>query len=130
VSLTISVSPCGEPGEYIAILYSRFNEEARKKVESERRDISAALQMLSEPVIMMRDRRIVSVNAATLLMFGFDSEDELVGQPVTVLMPTDQALAHDSYLDRYEQTGEKRIIGSPRGARRPCPARTRPCWPG
>ena len=119
VSLTLSVSPCGEPGEYIAILYSRFNVDARKKAESERRDMSAALQSLTELVIMMRDRVIISVNGAALEMFGYDSEDELVGQPVTVLMPPDQATAHDSYVDRYEQTGEKRVIGCPRGARRP-----------
>jgi len=75
---------------------------------------------------MMRDRVIVSVNAETLLLFGYGSAHELVGQPVTVLMPPNQAHAHDSYVDRYEQTGEKRIIGSPRGAPRPCPASTPP----
>jgi len=119
VALTLSVSPCGEPGEYIAVLYRRTDVEARIRAEAERRDMSAALQTLSEPVIMMRDRVIVSVNGAALEMFGYGSTDELVGQCVTVLMPPDQAHAHDSYVDRYEQTGEKRVIGNPRGARRP-----------
>ena len=118
VSLTLSVSPCATPGEYIAILYSRTDVVTRERAEAERRDMSAALQTLSEPVIMMKDRVIISVNEATLRTFGYEGKEELVGQPVTVLMPPGAARAHDAYVDNYELTGVARIVGSPRGALR------------
>ena len=115
VSLTLSVSPCGKCGEYIGILYRRTEVEAREQAESERSDFRRVLETLSEPVIMMRGRHIVSVNAATLEAFGYDSKEELEGQPVTILMQPTEAQSHDAYVDRYEQTGERKIIGKPRG---------------
>ena len=54
--------------------------------------------------------RIVRINKATEDMFGF-SWDELRRQPLTMLMPTAIATEHDGYIERYEQTGERRAIG-------------------
>ena len=51
------------------------------------------------------------------------SKDELVGKSVTLLMDEVEADAHASFVSRYEMTGEKRIMGKPRGA---CPARRHP----
>uniref|UniRef100_A0A0D3I3G2 PAS domain-containing protein n=2 Tax=Emiliania huxleyi TaxID=2903 RepID=A0A0D3I3G2_EMIH1 len=114
VSLTLSVSPCAAPGEYIGILYRRTEAEARAKAETELRDVSTALETLAEPVIMMRGHTITSVNHATLETFGYDSKSELEGQGVTVLMQTPEASKHSSFVDRFERTGERRIIGKPR----------------
>eukprot|EP00962_Isochrysis_galbana_P039817 scaffold14349_cov101-Isochrysis_galbana.AAC.1 len=80
-----------------------------------------ALETLSEPVIMMKERIIASVNEATLASFGYAHKDELVGQPVTILMQPTDAKAHDGYVDKYEKTGERKVIGKPRGARMPEP---------
>jgi len=114
VSLTLSVSPCAAPGEYIGILYRRTEAEARAKAETELRDVSTALETLAEPVIMMRGHTITSVNHATLETFGYESKSELEGQGVTVLMQTPEASKHSSFVDRFERTGERRIIGKPR----------------
>ena len=46
-------------------------------------------------------------------LFGYSSE-ELVGQSVTMLMPSDTALKHAGYMKRYLETGEKRVIGKQR----------------
>jgi two-component system, LuxR family, sensor kinase FixL len=46
-------------------------------------------------------------------MFGWSSE-EAAGQNVKLLMPEPYRTAHDGYLERYYQTGEKRIIGQGR----------------
>jgi two-component system sensor kinase FixL len=43
-------------------------------------------------------------------MFGF-SEDEVLGENVSVLMPSPDRERHDSYLERYMRTGERRIVG-------------------
>jgi PAS domain S-box-containing protein len=82
-----------------------------------------ALETLSEPVIMMKDRVIVSVNAATVTLFGYADKGELEGKPVTILMPPTQATAHDGYVDKYETTGERKVIGKPRGVRMPVSGR-------
>jgi len=45
VPLTLSVSPCGEPGEYIAVLYRRTDVEARIRAESAEACARAAAQL-------------------------------------------------------------------------------------
>jgi hypothetical protein len=60
-------------------------------------------------------------SAPQLSAFGYANKDELVGKPVTILMPPAEAAAHDGYVDRYEKTGERRVIGKPRGVRMPLP---------
>ncbi|GGD63796.1 PAS domain-containing sensor histidine kinase [Aurantiacibacter arachoides] len=46
-------------------------------------------------------------------MFGWKA-DEIAGRNVSVLMPDPYRSAHDSYLERYYRTGERRIIGKGR----------------
>ncbi len=53
---------------------------------------------------------IQSVNSAAARMFGYTIA-ELVGQNVKMLMTSPDCEAHDSYLARYLQTGEKHILG-------------------
>ncbi|HEY2483003.1 MAG TPA: PAS domain S-box protein [Caulobacteraceae bacterium] len=42
------------------------------------------------------------------------SKSEVVGQNVRMLMPSPDREAHDSYLEHYARTGERRIVGLPR----------------
>ena len=53
---------------------------------------------------------IDSANPAALRMFGY-SLDELVGRNVRVLADEPHGSRHDGYLQRYVETGERRIIG-------------------
>ncbi|MET0240287.1 MAG: PAS domain S-box protein [Sphingobium sp.] len=53
---------------------------------------------------------IVSFSAAAEKLLGY-TEAEVVGQNVALLMPASDRERHDSYIERYRQTGEKRIIG-------------------
>ncbi|MBL8753246.1 MAG: PAS domain S-box protein [Planctomycetes bacterium] len=53
---------------------------------------------------------IESVNGAAQRLFGY-AATEMIGRNVRMLMPEPYRSAHDSYMRRYLETGEKRIIG-------------------
>ncbi|MBT5049125.1 MAG: PAS domain S-box protein [Rhodospirillaceae bacterium] len=56
---------------------------------------------------------IETVNPAAENIFGFDKA-ELVGQNVSLLMPSPDRERHDHYLANYLRTGDGKIIGSGR----------------
>jgi two-component system sensor kinase FixL len=53
---------------------------------------------------------ILSFSAAAERMFGF-SEAEVLGENVSMLTPSPDRERHDSYLENYRRTGERKIIG-------------------
>jgi two-component system sensor kinase FixL len=53
---------------------------------------------------------ILLANPACKRLFGYQPR-ELLGRSITVLMPSPHRDQHQSYLDRYLGTGEKKIIG-------------------
>lgn len=53
---------------------------------------------------------ILSFSTAAEEMFGF-TEAELLGENVSTLMPSPDRERHGSYLERYLDTGERKIIG-------------------
>jgi two-component system sensor kinase FixL len=56
---------------------------------------------------------IETLNPAASKLFGY-TINEVIGQNIKMLMPEPDKSAHDEYLNRYERTGEKRIIGKGR----------------
>lgn len=54
--------------------------------------------------------KILSVNRAASQIFGYTAS-EMVGQNLRVLMPNPYRDAHDGYMQRYAETGQKRVIG-------------------
>ena len=63
--------------------------------------------------IMVADRsgRVVSWNRAAFDLFGYAAE-EMIGQPITLLMPARYRHAHEQGLVRMETTGKGRVMGS------------------
>lgn len=51
-----------------------------------------------------------AANKSAERLFGF-SEDEMLGQNVSILMPAPYAQQHDTYLNNYCTGGERKIIG-------------------
>ncbi len=57
--------------------------------------------------------RMESFNKAASSMFGYAPE-EVLGRNINMLMPDPHQSQHDGYLQRYQHTGEARIMGAPR----------------
>ena len=90
----------------------------RKRVERELRDSEernrCVLDTAANAIVTMGpDRRIESVNRATEKMFGYTAE-ELIGNNVSILMPSPYRERHDGFVRNYLQTGENKIIGTSR----------------
>jgi two-component system, LuxR family, sensor kinase FixL len=61
-------------------------------------------------VIIDETGTILSFSAAAEKMFGY-VEDEVIGENVSMLMPSPDRERHDGYLRTYRETGVRRIIG-------------------
>jgi PAS domain S-box-containing protein len=69
------------------------------------------IQSMDEGVVVIDERGLIrTVNPSMERLFGY-TQEELRGRNVKILMPENYAEAHDGYLEKYVQTGEKHIIG-------------------
>ncbi len=74
----------------------------------------AVLNTAVDPIIIIDHTGIIrEANAACCTLFGY-AREELLQHPLTRLMPSDIAQQHDSYLQRYLDTGVSHIIGTGR----------------
>jgi PAS domain S-box-containing protein len=79
--------------------------------------LKAIIETAIDGILTIDDRGIVeSLNPAALKLFGY-SEEEVIGNNISMLMPEPDKSSHDGYLHRYQNTGEKRIIGKGREVR-------------
>jgi len=84
----------------------------RRQVLAPLEQLHTILNTTVDSIITIDDKGIIeTVNAASLTLFGY-SENELIGNNITILMPADVAQHHDGYLKHYlEHTETPRIIG-------------------
>ena len=69
------------------------------------------LDTVPEAMIVIDEHGIMqSFSSAAERLFGYEASKAL-GHNVKILMPTPYRESHDSYLQRYKDTGERRIIG-------------------
>ncbi len=61
-------------------------------------------------VVIDESGTITSFSAAAERLFGFTT-GEVIGHNVKMLMPEPDRGAHDGYMERYLETGQRRIIG-------------------
>jgi two-component system, LuxR family, sensor kinase FixL len=87
------------------LLRSRFEGAAREA------HLRSILDTVPDAMVVIDERGIVqSFSAAAERLFGY-AEPDIVGSNVSVLMPPPYRERHDGYIQRYLQTGERRIIG-------------------
>ena len=61
-------------------------------------------------VVIDEQGKILSFSAAAEKMFGY-RESDVIGENVSMLMPSPDRERHDGYLAHYRKTGERKIIG-------------------
>jgi two-component system, LuxR family, sensor kinase FixL len=75
------------------------------------KELQAILQAANDVIITINHSGIVQqVNAALETQFGYTPQ-ELIGRNISLLMPAHHAEEHNSYIERYLETGQRRIIG-------------------
>ena len=80
-------------------------------IQAREQHLQSILDTVPDAMVVIDERgRITSFSSAAERLFGY-SEDELLGNNVSCLMPSPDRERHDSYLGRYLTTGERRIIG-------------------
>ncbi|AYD02766.1 PAS domain-containing sensor histidine kinase [Neorhizobium sp. NCHU2750] len=73
--------------------------------------LRSILDTVPESTIVIDEAGIItSFSVAAERLFGY-SEAEVCGKNVRMLMPNPDRNAHDGYISRYMETGERRIIG-------------------
>jgi two-component system sensor kinase FixL len=83
-------------------------EEALRTREGHLRSI---LETIPDAMIVIDGRGVMQFfSSAAERQFGY-TEQEAIGQNVSVLMPNPDRRRHDGYLARYQSTGERHIIG-------------------
>ena len=87
-----------------------------RETEASEALLRSILDTVPEAMITIDEHgAILSFSAAAERLFGYAC-GEVIGRNVAMLMPEPDAARHDSYLARYRETGERRIIGFTRRA--------------
>ncbi len=82
-----------------------------KPFEIRRKTLEAIHASAVDSIITIdTEGRIESVNPATEAMFGYTAS-ELIGENVSILMPSPHREQHDAFLNAYRDTGVANIIG-------------------
>ena len=87
------------------------NRRALAALEEREAHLRSVLETVPDAMVVICPKGIIqSFSAAAIRLFGY-SPDEAIGQNVRILMPEPYSAQHDGYLQRYADTGERRIIG-------------------
>jgi len=88
----------------------RANRMARETL-ARQAHLQSILDTMPEAMIVIDEHGIMqSFSSAAERLFGY-STAEAVGQNVKILMPAPYRENHDGYMQRYKDSGERRIIG-------------------
>lgn len=91
-----------------------LEETVRERTEKLQANEAKTRQIVNSAVdgIITTDEKgvIASFNTAAEKIFGY-SVIEVIGQNVSILMPSHQAAHHDEYLERYVEGGPGKVIG-------------------
>ncbi len=112
---TLCVARKSEDGELRSILQNNIDISGQKRAQDDLMEREALLRSIldtvPEAMIIIDERGLIqSFSAAAAELFGY-RRDEVIGENVRILMPEPYKAEHDTYIDNYLRTGERRIIG-------------------
>jgi two-component system sensor kinase FixL len=115
ISITALFDEAGELRGFAKIVSDITNRRAAEDIIRWRESqLSSILSTVPDAMVVIDESGLVlSFSAAAQALFGY-AADEVIGRNVSMLMPSPDRERHDSYLQRYLDTGEKRIIGKGR----------------
>eukprot|EP00744_Colponema_vietnamica_P003861 GILI01005848.1.p1 GENE.GILI01005848.1~~GILI01005848.1.p1 ORF type:complete len:1703 (+),score=309.22 GILI01005848.1:620-5110(+) len=109
----ITVRRIDHDGQMLFVAYCR---DISRELESRSNSIfaSAISALMPDPFVAINSEGIVLVfSHAACQLFEYNQAD-VIGCNVSMLMPPEVAIEHNSFLKRYSQTREKHIIGKKR----------------
>lgn len=100
-------------GRWLRAARSHADEMTRHVLERQAH-LESILDTVPDAMAVIDDKGVIhSFSPAAESLFQW-SKDEVIGRNVRMLMPSPDREAHDSYLEHYALTGERRVIGLPR----------------
>ncbi|PWC40349.1 hypothetical protein TSO221_25130 [Azospirillum sp. TSO22-1] len=104
-------APDGAVVHALAVRDVTHRRDAERAMADAVADLAAVLDAMRNAVVTMDGAGVVrSFNRAAEEAFGYRA-DEVVGGPVTRLMPADAGATHQGYVDRYLSSGVGTVIG-------------------
>ncbi|MDH5653918.1 MAG: EAL domain-containing protein [Gammaproteobacteria bacterium] len=97
----------------LLVIIEDLTEQETLRVQTAEADqrVRAIMDNVADGIITIDEQgTIESFNATAERLFGY-SAAECIGQNVKMLMPEPYQSNHDSYLDRYRTSGERRCLG-------------------
>ena len=86
-------------------------KQAQTALREREARLTSILQTVPEAIIVIDEKGLIeSFSPAAERLFGWTAA-EVIGRNINMLMPSPYREQHDGYLERYERTGERRIIG-------------------
>lgn len=112
--MDVSLSPLRIEQELLT-LAMLHDTTPRKQAEDALRESEARMRAIFytavDGIVTIDESGLIQrFNPAAERLFGY-IETEVIGKNVSILMPAPYQEAHDGYLARYLQTGEKKVIG-------------------
>ena len=102
---------------YISFLLARYQhgrQLALEALEENQAKLSNIFDSAFNGIITINEYGFIdSFNPAAAHIFGY-AADEIIGNNVSMLIPSPHRESHDQYLRRYITSGESRVVGTPR----------------
>ena len=98
----------------LVLFFSDITERKNRDIsirENEAR-MRAIFDSTNEGIVSINEDSVIeSFNHAAEHIFGFSAE-EVIGQPLALILPTEHKNKHEGYIKKYLLTGEKNVIGT------------------
>lgn len=109
--LRVSLRPTRDKGAITGCFVALVDDTEQRRSEAELRSTWSTVP--NAMIVIDAGGIIRAFSAAAESMFGYKA-DRVIGKRIEILMPEPYRSQHDSYLERYVETGKAHIIGQSR----------------